>query len=117
MKAKILFLSLLFLGLVGFSQSQESLINAAGINGCNDARTPGVTMQTYYSVMQNPSISRQYKEAYDLGWTRCKGSSSWVVDSKLGKLVYQEKSSYSNGTHYNENGKTTPPQYYYMPIY
>jgi len=62
-------------------------------NGCRDARTSNPT-NAYNSIMNNSAISRGYKEAYQLGFYRCKSSSAWQVVN--GKLVNTTKTKPGN---------------------
>jgi len=62
-------------------------------NGCRDARSSNPTY-AYNSIMYNSAISSGYKQAYQLGFYRCKSSSAWQVVN--GKLVNTSTTKPSN---------------------
>lgn len=89
---KKLFCLLLFaaLGLTGYAQN-------GSVNGCTDARRSNGNWSTYWTIMNNPSISSEYKAAYEEGWRKCLSSSNWKI--KNGKLVYEGEPDYGSPTY------------------
>jgi hypothetical protein len=69
----------------GFSQTAQQLNDMGLNNGCNSYRTSNGNEYTYLSIMQSSAQTREYKEAFDLGWRRCQSSSDWKIIN--GKLV------------------------------
>jgi hypothetical protein len=75
---------------VGYLGQSQTNVEQALVNGCNDgtnARGGQIFGSTYYSVMNNPSISSEYKDAYQEAYTRCYSGGKFYW--KKGVLVYE----------------------------
>jgi len=64
------------ISLSGFSQSDYQLGTKGG---CNDAGL----ITALISILNNPSISDEYKDAYQLAWDACQDSNCRVVNYQL----------------------------------
>lgn len=64
---------------LAFAQPTPHTVSDAQLgtqNGCNDGQTTAFYsnwQDTYYSIMTNPHISTEYKEAYDQAFFDCRG--------------------------------------------
>ena len=95
MKKLVMLFVLAFVASWGYSQKTVPTNDMGLRNGCTDYRRSNGNVNTYNSVMYSSAQSSAYKQAYDLGWSRCQSSSNWII--KNGKLVYYEKPDYGKG--------------------
>ncbi len=90
-KTALLFTFSFLICLVTSAQTDSTFnVEQALINGCNDgknARGGEPFTSTYYSIMNNPSISDEYKDAYNEGYTRCYAGGNFYWSK--GELVYE----------------------------
>lgn len=99
MKKLMLILFILSFGFHGIAQRNNNEGDQGLINGCRDAKaqSSSINWNTYYSIMNNHSISSEYKASYDQGWTKCLQSSGYYTHKK-GKVVFvTPKTDYGKG--------------------
>jgi len=102
MKKFLIVFSVMLTCSFGFSQTAQQLNDMGLNNGCNSYRTSNGNQHTYLSIMQSSAQTREYKEAYDLGWRRCQSSSDWKIIN--GKLVNTYKAPIDKGPKYPKAG-------------
>ncbi|SFR51568.1 hypothetical protein SAMN04490243_2493 [Robiginitalea myxolifaciens] len=90
MKKIVAILALVVVGYSANAQSPTNEIQQALVNGCNDgtnARGKQPFGNAYYSIMNNGSISAEYKDAYNEAYTRCFGGGKYYWKKDV--LVYE----------------------------
>ncbi|MFK7812568.1 MAG: hypothetical protein AB8B59_08745 [Maribacter sp.] len=89
MKKVYLVLIALMISSVTFAQRGSTNTDHLGeMNGCVDARSSDPN-GTYQKIMNSSAQTSEYKQAYQLGWARCRSSKDWVIVK--GKLVNKGK--------------------------
>lgn len=89
MKKVYLVLIAVLISTASFAQKGGTNTDYLGeANGCVDARSSDPN-GAYKKIMFSSAQTSGYKQAYQLGWSRCRSSSNWVIVN--GKLIYKDK--------------------------